>query len=161
MNYKALTLILASTLAMNASAGVAEKKAIKQADEKIVAATTKTMSACGNTQLVTTADWEQFNNVAESNAEKLKAKDYKGEWLISKAGERTVTSLEALEKICLKDADYKEEVAKITEIMVVPKADFDDVESEFSLEGTKLTIQTGHYMDRSFSDFTKPLKSVF
>lgn len=144
-----------------AFAGVAEKKAINASNEAIKAEVNNTQAACGNAQLETNLDWDAFKSMADNNAEKLKKNNYKTEWVIGHAGERTVAVLQAMARICDEDADYKEELAKLTTISVTPKGDLEDYKSEFSVFETTFNINSGHLMTRSFTDFIDPVKAVF
>lgn len=155
-----LPLVLLS-LSTSAYASIAEKKAIRAADADVAAATEKTQSACGNTELSVNHNWDQFRTMADNNAEIIKDKDYKMEWIIGQSAERTVATLDALANICNDDADYKEVIAELTAIEVTPKESFEDFKSAFSLDGNTLNVETGYYMSRSASDFVDRLKALY
>jgi len=146
---------------MTANAGMAEKKAMKKADAAVAEASAKTKAACGNASLATKFSWDKFTAMAAANEAKLKEKDHQASFLITHAGDRTTETLISLANICEKDADYKAEIAKLTSVVVEPKADFNDAHSEFALNGSVLTISSGHYYQRSADDFTKKLKAMY
>lgn len=161
---KKTMLVIATTsllLSTSVMAGVAEKKAIRAANANIVAQAAKTQSECGNAALEVSVDWDKVDAVIEGNKEALKSDNYKGVWVIGHTGERTVAALEAMSTICKDDADYKEEIVNLIKISVKPKAKFDDSKSEFSIDGTEVTIESGHRMTRSASDFIEPVKALF
>jgi len=156
-----LMTVIASAISTSAVASVKEKKAMRSVDESIVKAIVKVKSACGNPALDVNVSWKDFKQMIKANKEALKSDNYKSEWVISHAGERSISTLEALSKICKEDADYKEEIANVTKIVVKPKAKFEDTKSAFSIEGTVITVESGHSMTRNLFDFIKPLKSIF
>lgn len=158
---KALLPVLLLSVSASALASVAEKKAIRAADADVAAAAEKTQSACGNATLTVNHNWEQFRSMADNNAEIIADKDYKMEWIIGQAAERTVATLDALAKICSDDADYKEVIAELNAVEVTPKASFEDYQSAFSLDGGTLKVETGYYMSRSASDFVERLKALY
>ena len=156
-----MTGLIAATIAASAQAGVAEKKAKRAADEAIAQAVVETKTACGNAELNVSVSWDQVETMAANNAEQMKSKNYESKWLYASIGERTVATLESLAKICKSDADYKEEIANINSLVVIAKDDFSDYKSSYTLDGTTITAETGHYMSRSASDFTDRLKGLF
>lgn len=158
---KTLALICLTTLAANAHAGVKEKKALRAANENITAAAANMKTACENTQLDVSVDWEAVDAMAQQNADTIKDKGMRLEWIYTQLGDRTVSTMEALGKICNDDADYKEAIAEISSIQVHPKPQYDDYKSAFSLEDTTLTIENGWYMTRSASDFRSRLLDLF
>lgn len=159
---KKIAFVLATTLiASGVYAGVAEKKARQASEEKIASALASTKSACGNASLDVVVAWDQVEAVIEKNAALIAEKSSKSEWVISEVGDRTSATLEALKKICDDDADYKEEIAKLTKVSVTPKEKYDDTASAFAVEGTTLNVQNGFYMSRSASDFVGPIQALF
>ncbi len=160
MKAKIMTGLIMVTLAAGVNAGVAEKKAMRSADANIAEATAKTIAACGNAALSVNVSWDKFKTVATVNAAIVEKKNDKLEWIIGNAGERTVGVLGALEKICA-DADYKEEIALMTQIVVDAKENYEDYKSSFVLNGTVLNVSTGYYMSRNASDFVKKLKALY
>ncbi len=161
MKKQMLAGFVAATLMTTASAGVAEKKAQREADEAVTKATETMKTTCGNANLKTSIAWDQIDTVANKNADKMKAKNHDLKQSYIAVGKRTVSTLEALTKICKDDADYKAEIAKVAEVKVTVKEDFSDYKSAFALEGTSINVQTGHYMARSASDFMIRLKKIF
>ncbi|GAA0685187.1 hypothetical protein GCM10009104_08420 [Marinobacterium maritimum] len=158
---RTLALICLATFAANAHAGVKEKKALRAADEKVAAAATQMQTACGNGQLEVKIDWNAVDAMAEQNSEIIKSKGMRLEWVYTQLGDRTVSTMEALGKICADDTDYKGAIAEISIIQVQPKPKYDDYKSVFSLEGTTLSIDNGWYMTRSASDFRTRLLNLF
>ena len=134
---------------------------MRAADTKVAEQLANTKQACGNTHLNVTIDWEQFNKMVADNKKVLEEKRYQKQWVLSHAGERTTSVLEALGQICNDDADYKEEIAKLTSIKVQPLPKLTDYRSSFKLDGTSIQVASGHYMTRSASDYTRPLKELF
>lgn len=163
MKAKIIAGILTAVIATSVSAGIKEKKMMRSVDENITAEIAKTKAACGNAELNVNVSWDKFTAMITANAEKIKKNRDKPVWVLSQAGKRTVSTLEALAQICNKDADYKEEMAKITTIIVEPKEDFLDYYSAYSLnaDSTELTALSGHRMTRSASDFKKRLKELY
>lgn len=160
---KTMSVIATTTLLMatTATAAVIDKKAIRAADANIAEQVVIMKSDCGNAALEVNVVWDDVKGMIKENKEALKSDNYKGVWVLSHTGERTVAALEAMSKICKDDADYKEELAKITNITVKPKAKFDDSKSAFSFDETTITIESGHRMTRSASDFVTPIKNLF
>jgi len=152
---------LASLLASSVSAGVAEKKARQAAEEGIASAQASMKSACGNANVEVVIAWDQVDAMITKNSALIAEKNSKSEWIYAEVGDRTKATLEALGKICAEDADYKEEIAKLTKVSVTPKEKYDDVDSVFALDGTTLNVQNGFYMSRSASDFVGPLKALY
>lgn len=153
--------LLSATAASSAFAGVAEKKAMRHADEMLAAEVQKIQTACGNEALSIEVSWDEVKDSIAANADLLKDKRMDGKAVINEMANRTVSTLESLAKICADDADYKEEIANLTNIVIKAKDDFSDYKSEFTLEGTTLTTLNGHYMTRSRDDFTNRLKALY
>jgi hypothetical protein len=153
--------LLSTVFSSTTFAAVKDKKAIRAVDAKIAEEVTNVKTACGNSSLNVTVNWDEYKTMISTNKETLKSEKYKSEWVIGHSGERTVAVLESISKICAADEDYKEELAKLTDIQVLPKASFEDTKSEFSLNGNTLTVKTGHKMTRSFSDFTTRIKDLY
>jgi len=95
-------------MAASAQAGVAEKKATVKAVEKIEKAIEKTKAQCGNAHISYTVNW--VNVLAFEDME------YARKRLISAAGGNAASVFKQLAGICKKDADYKEEIAKLTTV---------------------------------------------
>jgi len=161
MKTKLLTAAICTLLATTAHAGVKDKKAIKAAEAGIATEISKVQAACGNASLDVSVSWDGYKAMIKENAEEIKSDRYKNEWVYSHGGQRTISTLESLAKICADDEDYKEEIANLTKIVVTPKASYEDYKSEFTLDGTVLSAVTGHQMTRSASDFTKRLKALY
>jgi len=162
MKIKLSAFILICVTATVANAGgVQEKKAQRAANEAIAAAADSMKAACGNQSLEASVAWDKVDAMAAANAALIESNNSKLEFMYSEVSERTTASIEALSNICSKDADYKEEIANLTKIIVVPKDKYDDYRSEFSLTDTTLTISNGWYMSRSASDFEDRLKALY
>jgi len=153
--------VIATLLTTSAFAGVKEKKAMRAADESIAQQLEKVQASCGNPELAIAFAWDDYKAMMKANTDTIKKERYKKQWVISHAGERAVASLEAMTKICQDDVDYKEEIASITSIMIKPKADLKDYDSEFNLDDTTINVTFGHLMTRRSSDFVKPIKELF
>lgn len=161
MKKKLLVGIIATVLATSSYAGVKDKKAMRGADESVAEQVEKVVASCGNSELAVTFEWDAYKAMIKSNKDLLKSERYKKEWVISHAGERTVATLEAMSKICNDDADYKEEIANLTKIVIKPMANLKDYRGKFELDETTLTINFGHMMTRSPGDFVSPIKELF
>lgn len=161
MKKKILSVFLCAAVATSAHAGVKEKKAMRAGDEAIAAATEAMKSACGNTALEVSIDWDAYNAMVESNTDLIAKGSDKAEWVLGHGGERAANSLKALAKICADDADYKEEIATLTAVKFTPKAKYDDYQSEFKLDGTTLMVESGHRMSRSASDFVRKIMEIY
>jgi len=153
--------VIATLLTTSAVAGVKEKKAMRAADESVAAQLIKVHASCGNDKLAVAFVWDDYKAMIKANKATIKKERYKKQWVISQAGERAVASLEALTKICQDDADYKEEIAAVSSIMIKPKAELKDYNSEFNLDDTTINITFGHMMTRRASDFVQPIKEMF
>jgi len=159
---KQLFIGLVITLAAgSAVAGVKEKKAMRHADSIITAQLAKTMVACESPKLTVDMGWDNFKAMIKTNKVALKKKRYKTKDLLLDVGNRTESVLQALEKICIDDADYKEEIALLTTIKVSPQPKIDDYRSAFTLDDTVVNIASGYYMTRKADDYIEPLKSLF
>ncbi|MBR9830219.1 MAG: hypothetical protein GYB41_16550 [Oceanospirillales bacterium] len=158
---KALTIFCLASVALNANAGVQEKKALRAAEQNIATAITDLKSACGNPQLEASIAWDAVDEMATKNADIIQEKGIRPAWIYTQLSDRTVATAEALSTICKDDADYKEAIAEMTHIVVEPKEKYDDYKSEFSLDGTTLTITNGWYMTRSASDFRTRLLDLY
>jgi len=161
MKNKIVLGLFIAAVSSTATAGVKDKKAIRAAEANITAAVTKTIAACGNDALEVNVSWDDYKSMIASNKDAIAKKRYKSQWVISQGGDRAVSTLDALAKICASDADYKEEIANLTNIAVNPKADFSDTKSEFLIDGQVLTTNAGHYATRKASDFVKKIKAVY
>lgn len=154
-------IVVTSLLAAGVNAGVAEKKAQQAANDKIASTLSSMKTACGNSSIDVVVAWDQVDAMITKNSALIAEKNSKAEWIYAEVGDRTSATLEALGKICTDDADYKEEIAKLTKVSVTPKEKYDDTASAFALEGTTLNVQNGFYMSRSASDFVEPLKALY
>lgn len=154
----ALTFMVATA---GANAGVAEKKAMRAADQKIADQVAALKLSCGNAKLDVAVDWDKVDAMITANAALIESKSTKVEWVYAEVGNRTSATLEALGSICKADADYKEEIAKLSKVVVAPKPKYDDYKSEFKLESTTLSIDSGWYMSREASDFEERLKALY
>lgn len=161
MKYTLLTSVLLATLSTTAVAGVKDKKAIRAADAKVAEQVIKTQKDCGIAKLDVVIAWDKFKKMAADNKAVFEEKRYQKQWLMSHAGDRTASVLEAMGQICKDDADYKEEIALLTNIVVEPQAKLSDYRSSFVLDGTTIKVTSGHYMTRRASDYTKPIKALY
>ncbi|NQZ51632.1 MAG: hypothetical protein HRT95_16105 [Moritella sp.] len=161
MKNKIVLGLFIAAVSSTATAGVKDKKAIRAAEANIKTAITKTIAACGNDDLEVNVEWDDYKDMIKSNKDAIAKKRYKSEWVLSHAGDRTVSTLGALAKICASDADYKEEIANLSEIIVKPKAKFSDTSSEFSIDDDVLITSSGHYTTRKAGDFVKQIKAVY
>lgn len=161
MKQKIIAGLIITLLSSTAYSSIKDKKAMRGADASIAAEILKVKAACGNPALEVKVNWDEYKTMIAANEEVIASERYKSEWVISHSGLRTVTTLEALSEICKDDADYKEEIALLTQISVLPKADLKDTNNEFSLKGNTLTVKTGHRNIRSVSDFSKKIKAVY
>ena len=156
----ALTLMTAA-ISGTAFAGVAEKKAMRAADEALAAQAATTAQQCGNASLMVEVDWDGINAAIEANAAWLTEKRMDASNLINELSQRSVSTLEALAKICADDADYKAEIALLSKVSIKTKAEFSDYKSEFELAGEELVVYSGHYMTREANDFVARLKALY
>lgn len=161
MKLKIIALLVIQLTASYAYAGVKDKKAIRGADEVLIENAAKTQAACGNAVLEISSDWASFETMIESNASVLADKKYQTQWIYSQAGERNAAVLEAFAKVCTEDADYKEEIANLSQVIFVSKADFSDTWSDLSLEDNTLTVNVGHYMTRRSDDYISKIKALY
>ncbi|MCE2593862.1 hypothetical protein K6Y31_03430 [Motilimonas cestriensis] len=148
-------------VSMTSWAGVAETKAKRGADEVISQSANKMQQACGNTALTVTVNWDEFDSMLAANKAQLAEKKYQDAWVLNHAGERTSALLDSIAAICNDDADYQAEIAKLTAVVVMPKGDFADTKTDLALADTSLTVQSGHYMRRTASDFTARIKALY
>ncbi len=153
--------LITAMAATTVNASIADKKAIRGADAKIATEVAATKAACGNAALGVSVSWDNVKSMITANSDKLKSKNYQSQWVISHVSDITVSTLQALSKVCKQDADYKEEIANIKSFTVNPKMDFGDTKTEFALKANVLEVSAGHYMTRSSSDFIKSLKALY
>ncbi len=140
---------------------VLEIKAVRMTEQQINEQVAKTQVDCGNAELTVKVDWKKFASMINENEEKLKESSYQAHWVLTHAATRTVSVLETLSKLAQSDSAYKEELAQLTDIIVHPKIDFTDADSEFLLEATTLTVLSGHKMTRDSNDFMPAIKSLY
>lgn len=161
MNKKILTAVICTLLTTTVHAGVKDKKAMKAADAGIITEVEKVKAACGNTALEVAVSWDAYAAMIKANEATLTENREQTQWVYAQGGQRTISVLESLAKICSEDEDYKEEIANLTKVVVTPQPNYGDYKSEFTLDGTVLHAKTGHRMTRSASDFTKRLKALY
>lgn len=161
MKQKILSGLVITLLSTTSYAAIKDKKAMKAADAAITAEIVNVKAACGNPTLEVQVKWDEYETMISANEAAIVSERYRSEWVISHSGVRTVTTLEALSKICKDDADYKEEIAQLTQIQVVPKEALKDTNNDFSLNDTILIVKTGHLNQRSVSDFSKKIKALY
>lgn len=161
MQKKLLVGLTCAILATTAQAGVQDKKTIRAVEANIATAVTEVQSSCGNSALEVSVEWDTFKSMIKANKEDLDKDKMKSQWVYAQGGERIVSTLEALNKICAEDEDYKEEIALLTKVVVTAKESYHDYKSEFSLDDTVLNAQMGHRMTRSYTDFIKPIKALY
>jgi len=161
MKKQLITGLILTVAAASAVAGVKEKKVMRAADAITTAQLAKTKVACANPNLTLDMGWDGFKTMTKVNKDALKKKRYYADRLMYDVGARTNSVLEALAKICSDDADYKEEIAAVTAIKVVPKPKVDDYRSSFSMEDSVITVTTGYYMTRDKGDYISPIKELF
>lgn len=161
MRSKIITALILSVTVTSAFAGVKEKKVMRAADIAVSAQLEKTKVSCANENLTVDMGWEGFVEMTNINKEALKKKRYLADSLMHDVGARTTSVLEAIESICIADADYKEEIASLTTIKVTPKAKVDEYRSSFALADNVITVTTGYYMTRAADDYISPIKELF
>jgi len=161
MYFKSVLISIAVLTAGIAEAGVAEKKARRAAEEKVAAEVVALKSNCGNADLQVQFDWDALDTMMEAEKAKIEKRSDKNQWVIEKLAKRTANVIKSLSQICANDADYKEEIAKLTTLQITPKASYEDFKSVFTLSDTSITVETGHVMDRSAGDFEARLLALF
>ncbi len=161
MKKQLITALILSVAVTSAIAGVKEKKVMRAADAAVSAQLEKTKASCANPSLTVDMGWKGFVEMTSTNKEALEKKRYLAPSLMYDVGARTVSVLEALEKICVADADYKEEIASVTMIKIIPKPKPDDYRSSFVLADKVITVTTGYYMTRKADDYITPIKELF
>lgn len=162
MKLKLTTIILAGLITPSVLAStVVERKAMREAEAKIVEAAEKTKATCGNTELAVSVNWDEYRTMINANEKVLQDNRYQGQWVLSHTADRNVSMLEALSSICNEDEDYKEVIAELNTVVIKPKSEFTDSDSTFKLEGSTLVVESGHRMNRSASDFVRPIKQLF
>ncbi len=127
--------ILLVAISFAAQAGIKDKKAKNTATETMNAALTKVKSACGNAKLEGKIDWASWDTY---KYEKLSGNKPKNE-VIQAAGILIDGVMGEVADLC-KDADYKEELAKITNIAISGKTDQTSNYVEFKLDDTTLSM---------------------
>lgn len=162
MKLKLITLILAGLVSQAVMAStVVERKAMREAEAKIIEAAQQTKATCGNAELAVSVSWDDFQSMIAANEQVLQDNRYQGQWVLSHTADRNMSVFEALSSICKDDADYKEVIAELSAVVIKPKPKFTDSESSFKLEGSTLLIESGHRMNRSAADFVRPIKQLF
>ncbi|MCK7544946.1 hypothetical protein MLC59_12315 [Marinobacter bryozoorum] len=160
---KEIAIVALAALASHTAtaATVVEKKAMKQVESTLSEQVASTASACGNEALELEVKWDAYGEMITENQGKLESNKYKSQWVYGHVGDRNSAALEAMANICNSDEDYKEVIAELTQVVIEPQQDFDNAESEFSVDGSTLLITSGHQMSRQASDFERPIKSLF
>lgn len=162
MKLKLMTVILAGLVSQSVMAStVVERKAMREAEAKIVEAAEQTKATCGNAELAVSVNWDEYRSMISANEKVLQDNRYQGQWVLSHTADRNASVFEALSNICNDDEDYKEVIAELSAVIITPKPAFTDSDSSFKLDGTTLVIESGHRMNRSASDFVRPIKQLF
>lgn len=162
MNTKLLSAIVLTSLSCTAFAGVADKKAMKNSESRAAGEIENMQKICGNTSLAISFSWDKYEKMISANTEEIKKQSYKSEWVYGKAGDRAWTVLSSLKTICRDDADYKEAIAQISNIVVNPKEKLSDAKSSYSVsdDGKTITMELGHIRSEP-SDLRGVLLDIF
>ncbi len=115
-------------------AGIKDKKAMKGSEAKVTTAAAAAKTACGNAKLDAKFDWANWSKYDYKKLGKDKSD------IIRFAGGLAESVIGEMANLC-KDADYKEELAKITSIKLSGKDDQTKMYAAFKLDGTTLNIK--------------------
>ncbi|VAW58563.1 hypothetical protein MNBD_GAMMA11-2514 [hydrothermal vent metagenome] len=138
MNKLVLPIVLPMALiaaSFTAQAGIKDKKAKKVATTTMDAALAKAKTSCGNAKLEGKIDWSSWGSYKYEKMSGGRAKDV----VIHDAGTLLEGVISEMADLC-KDADYKEELAKITTIAVSGKKDQSSMYVGFKLDGATLKM---------------------
>ncbi|VAW66604.1 hypothetical protein MNBD_GAMMA08-2936 [hydrothermal vent metagenome] len=119
----------------SAHAGIKDKKAMKTATETMNAAITAAKTSCGSAKLEGKIDWSNWDTYKYEKMSLGRSKDQ----VLSNAGTLLKDAIGAMAELC-KDADFKEEVSKVTSIVVSGKKDQEAMYIDFKLDGTTLNM---------------------
>ncbi len=128
---KLLVLLALLSVTISANAGIKEKKIIKAALANAEAGVEKVKKACGNKNLTVTIEWSNWDSLEK---DKLKCMEASKNAVIPEI-------FTFIEKVCLADADYKEELAKLTKLNISGKKDKDEMYAAFELKETTMNVQ--------------------
>lgn len=145
-------------------AGVKEKKAKRKFYEVTKVSVEKVKKLCGNKNIEIKLEDKSYTDFYKNNKTEIENDKGTEAFLYTYAQRNAEAMLEALAEICKNDADYKDEIAKLTVIKVFPNSKYKSNESVFSLEveGTKLVSKlSANPTSRSASDYIKKLKKVW
>lgn len=133
MKLNLLAILLLATVSTGALANsVEEKKAIAASDAKAATDGAAIKAACGNADLKITIDWASYEALPLENGNTK-------ENIFSQPARLTEKLAADFATICA-DKDYKAEVAKLTEIKLVPNNTHDPHWTNFKHEGTVMTV---------------------
>jgi hypothetical protein len=141
--------------AQGASAqGVAMKKAMKEGDAKIAEAVTKVKEKCGNKSFKASSDYAAVQKMTAF----AKKEDRDMENVVSNSGSVAADYVDRLADMC-DDADYKGEIAKITEVKFMPDEKLGS-SAQMDKKGSVITIKAGPISAAS-SDSAALFKKLF
>lgn len=136
---------------------------MRKAEEESTEAVALVKSACGNTDLSVSYQWDEFDGFIAANNTVIAEKGDKPAFVYAYANRNLLVVLEVLGKLC-GDPDYKEELAKLTTIKVSPNAAFDNNDSSFELsengDAFSVNIISNAY-SRSADDFKRDIVNVW
>ena len=127
--------VLLVAFSLSAQAGIKDKKAKKAVTTSTNTAIAKVKSACGNASLEAKIDWANWETYDFTKLSGNKAKHQ----VMNSAGVLITDVLGEVATLC-KDADYKEELAKITKIAISGKKDQASMYVDFKLDKTTLNM---------------------
>lgn len=122
-------------LSFSAQAGIKDKKAMKTATATMTAAMEKAKTSCGNAKLEGKIDWSNWDTYKYEDMSMNRSKDA----VLTNVGTLLEEIIGEIATLC-KDADFKEELAKITTIAVSGKKDQTSMYIDFKLDGTTLNM---------------------
>lgn len=160
--FKLLVIVLIFSGALRA--GVKEKKAIRVMQEQVEDAVKPVRRICGTQKLKVTFELAEYKSFFEKNKAEIMKDNGKEAFLYDYAGRNTIAVLNALESICKKDVDYKNEISKVEVIKILPNESYTNNDSKFELEKDGKVIVSKLITNatlRDASSFLKDLKNIW
>jgi len=130
-----LSIVALMTVSFSAQAGIKDKKAMKTATEVMNSAIAKVKTSCGSSKLEGKIDWSNWDTYDYKKMSIGRGKDA----VLTNAGTLLNGVIGEMATLC-KDADFKEEIAKVTSIAVSGNKDQSYRYADFKLDGTTLNM---------------------
>jgi len=127
------TIMISLALSSYSYASIKDKKAMRESEKNISTAIENVKAACGNATLEASVDWSNWSTYDYKEMRSKKSD------VIRFTGGLAESVLTEMVNLC-KDADYKEELAKITNLNFAGKEDQESRYVEFKLNENILEV---------------------